>query len=80
MAIYIAYRKIRQTETEVEYAHGPSPDPDKMAGRLVLDARDPKTPAIRGAEAETDGWLVSGKIRRLRLHEGTWPETGALES
>ncbi len=77
MAILLLYRKLKETETEVEYSYGTSMQ-DKE-GRLILDARDPTAEPTSGAE-NRDGRRVAAKLLWLRQQEPTWPEFGAIQS
>ncbi len=77
MAILILYRKIRETETEVEYAYGPSSN--QQEGRLILDSTDPTAPAKSGAD-NPSGRQVAAKVLWLRQQEPTWTEGGAIQS
>ncbi len=77
MATLLLYRKLRETKTEVEYSHGPSPQ--QQDGRLILDAQDPTAEPSSGADTPS-GKKVAAKLLWLRQENPVWPQHGAIQS
>jgi hypothetical protein len=75
MALLINYRKIRETETEVEYSFG-DPEPNR---RVVIDK-------VAGTYSPVDGeddyicHRVVGKVAMEYGELGRWPGGGGIQS
>lgn len=85
MPWYFMWKKVGETETEVEYHYGETNSKKMMdaqaegrqpelSGRLVIDKSDPTGPLKEDAH----GWArkARGEVNALRATTGQWPEGG----
>lgn len=76
MAISVLFRKIRESEGEVEYEILSKPN-DPNPGRVVLP--DSMTGLdLTGASKATRA--VVRRVHQLRVAEGRWPDGGLIQS
>lgn len=85
MAIYIVYRKFRETDTDVEYHYGKSET--DLNQRLVIDKSDPNRRLKEASESRMASKIVGrllcnledGGIDTQAKIDG-WPGGGAIQS
>lgn len=76
MAIFVKFKKVRETETEVAYRYGHSED--DLPSELTISKANPKGPPIAGPDDAVAQWVIA---RALYRHGQThsWPEGGVIQ-
>jgi hypothetical protein len=77
MAIFVKFKKVRETETEVAYRYGHSED--DLPSELTISKANPKGPPVAGPDDPVTQWVIARALYRYSQTQ-TWPEGGVIQN